>query len=642
MRRLYVLIVLLLLSVPCQYASASDGDGVLLTAVITAGSSEGVAITNFTGVTVDLSAYSLSDGEGSVTFDSIDLPSHSTIYVLSDEPEDWMCIGDCIIDGQGAHFNRFALNDNGDDIRLICGERTIDAFCYGNVISDIGWNGDPYPRIAKKHMAVRCSVFDTDSLNDWKTIVPGRSDRDVVTEGFEAMVSPFKFPESNGHQVLDVLYSAEAEVDISVYMLTHRDIVSILNSLLAKGIEVNILVEGSPVGGMSQSEKDALSVLKGNGADVRAITSSDGYRRYTYLHNKYAVVDGHTTVITSENWTESSFDSNIGWGVILESQEVADYYRDVFMDDFGGESDISVWESVGTDASYDRGYVPTERNHDWYSARVYPVLSPDNSWGQMRSLISSAQSRLYTEQLDVSFDWSSGGDNPLQWFLSSDAERMMILDASYDSPDDEKAKDSYSLMTSLDGSGIGIRLSEDVTVHNKGLIADDRVWIGSVNWTDNSFRNNREAAVIIDSSEVAEVYASYFMTDWEPLRDHDPELVVSYPEFIKGDRAFIMEIESMIPDGSTVRWAIDEDIIREGNRIAVRLPEGEHSVTVTVEGTDLTYSMVLEVSGGDPFSDIPYGYYVAASILLCLLLVKVAKAVRRRSDDKGVRSRGFR
>ena len=642
MKRLYILIVLALLLVPCQYASASDGNGVLLTAVIPTGSSEGVAITNFTGTTVDLSVFSLSDGEGSVTFDEIELSSHSTIYVLSNEPEEWMSIEDYIIDGQGAHFNRFVLNDNGDDIRLLCGDWTVDVFCYGNVMSDTGWNGEPYPKIAKKHMAVRCSVFDTDSLNDWKTVIPGRSDRDAVTDGFEAMVSPFRFPESKGLHVLDVLYSAEKEVDISVYMLTHRDIISILKGLLLKGVEVNILVEGSPVGGMSQSEKDVLSVLKGNGADVRAIMSSDGYRRYTYLHNKYAVIDGHTTVITSENWTESSFCSNIGWGVILESQEVADYYRDVFMDDFGGESDISLWDPVATDASYDGRYNPTVSDCDWYAARVYPVLSPDNSWEQMRSLISSAQSRLYIEQLDVSFDWSSGGDNPLQWFLSSEAERMMILDASYDSPDDEKEKDSYNLMASLEDSGIGIRLSEDVTVHNKGLIADDMVWIGSVNWTDNSFKNNREAALIIRSSEVADIYASYFMTDWESLRDYDPELAVSYPECIKGDHAFIMEIASLIPDGSTVRWTIDGDIVREGNRIAVRLPEGEHSVIVTVEGTDLTYSTVLEVSGKDPFSDIPYGYYVAAVILSCLLLVKVAKAVRRRSDDKGVRSGRFR
>lgn len=53
-------------------------------------------------------------------------------------------------------------------------------------------------------------------------------------------------------------------------------------------------------------------------------------------------------------------------------------------------------------------------------------------------------------------------------------------------------------------------------IHNKGAIIDDkRVLISSINWEPNSVLNNREAAVIIDSEEVAAYYLKLFNNDWK-------------------------------------------------------------------------------------------------------------------------------
>ena len=50
--------------------------------------------------------------------------------------------------------------------------------------------------------------------------------------------------------------------------------------------------------------------------------------------------------------------------------------------------------------------------------------------------------------------------------------------------------------------------------HNKGMVSDDRVWIGSMNWTDNSIDENRELSVIIDSEDITEFFLKRFLSDW--------------------------------------------------------------------------------------------------------------------------------
>ena len=47
-------------------------------------------------------------------------------------------------------------------------------------------------------------------------------------------------------------------------------------------------------------------------------------------------------------------------------------------------------------------------------------------------------------------------------------------------------------------------------IHNKGIIADGaRVLVSSQNWSGDGFLRNRDAGIIVDNSEVAEVLRSH-------------------------------------------------------------------------------------------------------------------------------------
>lgn len=51
-------------------------------------------------------------------------------------------------------------------------------------------------------------------------------------------------------------------------------------------------------------------------------------------------------------------------------------------------------------------------------------------------------------------------------------------------------------------------------IHNKGIIVDSqRVFVSSINWSNNSPTNNREVGLIIDNAEVARFYETLFWFD---------------------------------------------------------------------------------------------------------------------------------
>jgi phosphatidylserine/phosphatidylglycerophosphate/cardiolipin synthase-like enzyme len=57
-------------------------------------------------------------------------------------------------------------------------------------------------------------------------------------------------------------------------------------------------------------------------------------------------------------------------------------------------------------------------------------------------------------------------------------------------------------------------------LHNKGMVVDGRkTLISSINWTENSMKNNREAAVIVDNAHVARYYQNLFDVDWQYHRN---------------------------------------------------------------------------------------------------------------------------
>jgi cardiolipin synthase A/B len=103
-----------------------------------------------------------------------------------------------------------------------------------------------------------------------------------------------------------------------------------------------------------------------------------------------------------------------------------------------------------------------------------------------------------------------------------------------DSPEKQKprdTKDNGSLIKyfrevakkeNLDIQAHYFFLNEDSIklLHNKGMVVDDKVaLISSMNWTENSIKNNREVGILVENPKIAQHYSQLFETDWKYFRN---------------------------------------------------------------------------------------------------------------------------
>jgi hypothetical protein len=87
---------------------------------------------------------------------------------------------------------------------------------------------------------------------------------------------------------------------------------------------------------------------------------------------------------------------------------------------------------------------------------------------------------------------------------------------------DEKDDDNAGVADGLVDAGVGVVWQGEhwgttgYWMHNKGIIVDnEKVLVSSINWSNYSVSQNREAGVIITHTGVTDFFASVFQWDWE-------------------------------------------------------------------------------------------------------------------------------
>lgn len=637
--------LLILLTLVQPFSCEASSDCLRLSRVISVGDFEGVTITNYGNALSDLSDVSICDGEGSVFFTgTLTLAPGHSISVLRSEPDSWFpCDRYLTFQSSAVSQSRFALADEGDQVYLKRNGEVLDCFVYGNAEPCGGWTGEPFQKIPRHRYAYRASVFDTDSPEDWCIGAEGMMH--VLPEGtHEASVIPFAFPDTDGVPVFDALRSAEREIRLCIYTLDHPGVAYILLESMRKGVSVTVLAEGDPAGGMPKDELGMLSALSNGGADVRVMKrSDDGFRRYTYMHAKYAVVDGSTVILTSENWTQSSFSSNRGWGAVVRSESCASIFKSVFESDSDlNNTDVRRFEEIYP--THTPGRVPPFSYGDSYAqeypADVVSVFSPNGPLLVMESLISEAERRVYSQQLRVQYSWAETlSGNPIAWMCQAaerGADSRLIVDVSFDDPFDEDTRDGFAVRNILKDEKLEVRCAKGSgsysMTHNKGLVVDDSVFVGSVNWTSTSFFQNREAAFIIKSAGAADFFSDIFLSDWGPNTE-SISLRISTEGRPSEGRAFVLSAgDSIVPEGTIFYWDIDSDGMfdREGVKIPVSFDAGVYEVgvrAVLADGSSLEGSIVVNVPGKGRQDLIIAGPLIL--IGLSLLVIKGMRAFKR-------------
>ena len=628
---------------------------------------EGFTLINTSQSTVNLRGWYVGDGEGTVSFKkTIELGAGETVTFVNKTNTNWFTSRDGVIvysksSDMALATDNFTLANGGDELFLYApGGKLADAVCYGNSeYSGDGWNGAPVKISSKKYL-LRTSSEDTDTAGDWTAVKPGWTDNWFSSLlSFAADVTPFTFPESKGIPVLDTLKSAESTIYISIYLISSENIAAVLMEKARSGVDVRILVDGGVLNGDSTltSEYKLLRHVDAAGADVYVI--NDGEKtRYSYLHNKYAVIDGDTTIITSENWTRDNIGDkgNRGWGAIIESGQYADFMTSVFRNDCTTEyGDVVPFAAVyeGNEIKYDAP-APVESDLGMYdtvtfSASVTPVLSPDSSWDALEWFISNSKEYLYVEQMDLKSELSvTYGETPIAW-MDEAAKRgvdvRFILDASQaDGEDHEDIVKRINSETNIKSVAVNGK-SGFKLIHNKGLISGDLTWVGSVNWTTNSLLNNRESAVIIKSQDIADYFKAYFRSDFgvtaESVEKDGLQMNVKVNYTSEGK---FVSMSALGPDGCTYVWDLGNGVTRETDVgiVLFEAPEpGTYTATVSVKGTDFKQSFEYTVGEKAPDSadvndtDGEYSRDIYLAAVLVILLGLIVSVLRGKKNPHG-------
>jgi phosphatidylserine/phosphatidylglycerophosphate/cardiolipin synthase-like enzyme len=345
---------------------------------------------------------------------------------------------------------------------------------------------------------------------------------------------------------------ASEEILLNVYEFSSPAMTESLIAARGRGLNVSVLVEGGPVGGISPEEKTAIWMMNAGGIPVREMVSDKTvHPPYRYDHAKYVVFDKRAVLLTSENFKYSGFPpagytSNRGWGVYLEDPAFARYFSTVYLTDSSGPSVIPIKGLPGDPERVPEGKHATEFTPAHFSdAIVSPVLAPDTS-NQIVDLIQSAHTSIEIEQAYITNETPLTLNPYLGAAINASRRGVhvrVLLDSYWYNIEDEKDNDEMAALITrigttehlpLEGRCANLQVSNLEKIHNKGLIVDgQRVLVSSINWNSNSPNFNREAGVIIEHPGVARYFLNVFEDDWngsvtspEPKTDYMKIIIV--------------------------------------------------------------------------------------------------------------------
>ena len=302
--------------------------------------------------------------------------------------------------------------------------------------------------------------------------IADRDDPTATAEIGDGRRDLFVLPDDGAAVVLDELARAERTIDIVVYLLTSDDVVASLDAAVQRGVRVRVLLEPDPYGGFGDVEADAAH-LRALGVEVR-FSGKD----VRFSHIKTFVVDDRVALVTSLNLTNAALTDNRELGVVSTEPDIVATAVTLF------EAD---WTSTAFD---DPGPL---------------VISPLNSRDTIARLIDSAESTIdvYAEVIR---------DEAVVSRLiarSSDGVAIRVIVPDEVSPDDA------GIYARLGSAGIEVRSIGSPYQHAKMLLVDgQRALIGSINFTQTSMDDNREASIELDDQLSIDRLSAIYEGDW--------------------------------------------------------------------------------------------------------------------------------
>jgi phosphatidylserine/phosphatidylglycerophosphate/cardiolipin synthase-like enzyme len=293
----------------------------------------------------------------------------------------------------------------------------------------------------------------------------------------------FVQPDDGRAPILDAFNNAQTSIDLTIYLLSDREVIAALKNAVLRGVAVRVLLEPNPCCSNTNSMQRALfSELQE--ARVQVQWANPAFR---LTHAKFAIVDGETGIVMSQNLTKTSFTFN---------REASIIDRDA--------SDVTALENLFA-ADWARiSYTPSDPNL---------VIANLNARQKLLALINGATKSLMIECEEMQ------DAQIIEALIAAQKRGVSVrfigaapLTATSGPPQpDENAPGRKRLVT----GGVGVRVLASPYVHTKTVVADNLVaFVGSENFTAASLDTNREVGLLTTDTAVITRLTTVFTKDW--------------------------------------------------------------------------------------------------------------------------------
>ncbi|MGC9334028.1 MAG: lamin tail domain-containing protein [Anaerolineae bacterium] len=360
---------------------------------------------------------------------------------------------------------------------------------------------------------------------------------------------------------------AEDSIWIQAYTFESMALAEAILERLAAGVQVRLLLEGSPAGGVASAQQWISSMIDAADGDgeVWFMHSGDARTRYRYQHGKFMLIDGRLALVGSENLNPTGMPSDDktdgtagrrGVYLMTDAPGVIARIRDVMAADLDPDHHHDLVTCVDMPALCTPSQPLPGPEPDWISYTVafsaplvvesemaFEVIhSPENSLRTSDSLLglvgrAGSGDTVLVEQFYERLHWGPEPGTPetdpnlrLQAYL--DAARRgacvrILLNshvfADYESENAGTAAYLHSVARA-EGLDLQVRLGNPtfLGLHNKMILVEAKsqgwVHVGSINGSELSSKANREMALQVQSDEAYGYLKAVFDHDWYSIK----------------------------------------------------------------------------------------------------------------------------
>jgi phosphatidylserine/phosphatidylglycerophosphate/cardiolipin synthase-like enzyme len=165
-------------------------------------------------------------------------------------------------------------------------------------------------------------------------------------------VTPVISPENYLPVVTSLLKGATSSIAIEQQYIRSRQphvagLVALIGSRLASnpGVDVRVVI-GAPIGRHDKFRLD-LEAMEGHGLEIGRHVRVLNPDQFVHCHNKLIVVDDRIALVSSQNWSDFAVSLNREVGLLIQSESLASYYREIFDSDWSSAVDPCATETTG-------------------------------------------------------------------------------------------------------------------------------------------------------------------------------------------------------------------------------------------------------------------------------------------------------